>query len=115
MKKYSREQLKKRLIVCTVLGVITGVVLGIGNAVMGALPLGAGALLALGAIVIFPIELFGMTFNFGKMLLGMIAPIPILSMFIEIFKSYVYAIKGIIVIVKKQDYLTIGKKEETDA
>ena len=36
-------------------------------------------------------------------------------MFIEIFKSYVYAIKGIIVIVKKQDYLTIGKKEETDA
>lgn len=66
-------------------------------------------------LVLLPISIFGMSFNFGKIMLGIIAPIPVLSSVIESFKSIVYAIKGIIVLVKKQDCLVIGKEtEETD-
>ncbi len=115
MKKYSREHLKKRLIVCSVLGIIVGIAVAVINITAAGMPLIYAALMLLCIVIVFPIECFGVSFNFGKILLGMVAPIPILSMIIESFKSIVYAIKGIIVIIKKQDYLIIGKGEETDA
>lgn len=56
--------------------------------------------------------IFGMTFKFGKIILGVIAPIPLLSAFIEYFKGLYYGVKAIIVIVKKRDELVIGQPAE---
>lgn len=47
-------------------------------------------------------------------MLGLIAPIPILSYFIEIFKSWVYAIKALIVIFKHKEKLVIGRTADTE-
>lgn len=115
MKKYSREQLKKRLIVSIVLGVIMTLALLIPAMFSGSEQLWYAAIMIPAGLVLLPISILGMSFNFGKIMLGIIAPIPVLSSVIESFKSIVYAIKGIIVLVKKQDYLVIGKEtEETD-
>ncbi len=62
-------------------------------------------------VVAFPFSVFAMSFNFGKMMLGLIAPIPILSYLIEIFKGWVYAIKALIVIFKNKDKLVIGSEK----
>lgn len=80
-----------------------------GNiSVGGVITWAAGLIIGL---VAFPVWCLGASFNFGKMMLGMIAPIPLLSYFIEACKAYVYGIKAIIVIVKKKDSLVIGKKK----
>lgn len=65
------------------------------------------ALYVAGAIVLFPTSVMAMSFNFGNMLIGIIAPIPILSYFIEFFKAYIYVIKALVVIFKGQEKLTI--------
>lgn len=126
MKVYERKKLIKKLKVCLVLGIIlalvsTGVTIGlayfVGEATFGDMFVGAGMFVFLS--VAYTLAFFGASFNFGKMMLGFIAPIPILSCVIECIKSWVYAIKGIIVIVKRQDQLVIGSEpisgEESDA
>ena len=62
------------------------------------------------SLVVFPIEFLGFTINgtFKKSLIGMIAPIPVISGCIECFKALYYGIRAIIVIVKKQDSLVVG-------
>ena len=66
------------------------------------------ALAFLVCVPVFAVWFLGISFNVKKVLIGFIAPIPILSYCIEMFKSLYYGIKALIVIVKKQDELTIG-------
>ncbi len=65
------------------------------------------ALYVAGAVILFPTSVMAMSFNFGNMLIGIIAPIPILSYFIEFFKAYVYVIKALIVIFRREEKLVI--------
>lgn len=62
-------------------------------------------------VVAFPFSVFSMSFNFGKMMLGLIAPIPLISYLIEIVKGWGYAIKALIVIFKNKEKLVIGSEE----
>lgn len=120
MKVYTREALIKRFKVCMVLGVILDIVVIIANI---ALPIVAGVdipvivllVSALSLVIcapIFAVCFLGMSFNFKKILIGFIAPIPILSYCIECFKAIYYGIKAVIVIVKKQDQFTIGSSAD---
>lgn len=72
------------------------------------------AILVLG-IPLLILEYGGMIINWKRVLKGIIAPIPILSMMIESFKGMFYMAKGLVVIAKKQDYLIIGDVVETNA
>lgn len=121
MKVYSREKLIKRLKICVVLGAILAVVstvaiIGLayiaGEATVGEMLFGAPMLVFLA--IAYTLAFFGASFNFGKMMLGFIAPIPIVSCCIECIKSWIYAIKGIIVILKKQEQLVIGSADDSD-
>lgn len=109
MKVYTREELVKRLKICTVIGLIM-IPVFVATQIMIETPLIVTAGCVVLGIVAFPFSVFAMSFNFGKMMLGMIAPIPILSYFIEIFKGWGYAIKGLIVIFKNKDQLVIGSE-----
>ena len=71
------------------------------------------ALTVLLAAIMFPIEACGIMLNWKKILKGFIAPIPILSYFIQCFVSFWYAIKALISIIKHQD-LVIGKPVDED-
>lgn len=120
MKVYSRETLVKRLKICMVLGaivaVLTTVITFVAPLFLGLEEFTIGALLiCVYGILCAPVYAFSflsMSFNFGKIMLGMIAPVPIVSMFIETFKSLYYGVKAIIVIVKKRDELVIGHPVE---
>lgn len=116
MKVYTRKQLIKRLKICAVLGVVlslisvfatVGLAVLAGEATIADIMFSAGMFVF--CAVVYTLNFFGLSFNFGKFVLGIIAPIPVISMLIENFKAYVYAIKGIIVIVKNREELTIGK------
>lgn len=115
MKIYTREQLIKRLKICTVLGIILSLIsvfFIVVGAVIAEEATVADIMFSAGMFVfcavVYTVNFFGLSFNFKKFLLGYIAPIPIVSAVIENFKAYVYAIKGIIVIVKNREELTIG-------
>ena len=121
MKVYTRKQLIKRLKICTVLGTILAVITilaSVGLAVVAeeatVIDVIFGAGMGVFCGIVFTINFFGLSFNFKKFLLGYIAPIPILSAVIENLKAYVYAIKGIMVIVKNGDCLTIGSSNQSD-
>ena len=108
MKVYTREALIRRLKISMVIGLILDLAM---LAFEIAMPILAGIEFTIGILLMCVLVLlcapilgfccFGMSFNFGKTMLGMIAPIPILSMFIEYFKGLYYGVKAIIVIVKK--------------
>lgn len=63
------------------------------------------------AFIVFPIQFCGFILNWKKILKGFIAPIPVLSYFIQFFVGIWYAIKGLIAIFKHTD-LVIGKLGE---
>lgn len=121
MKVYTREQLIKRLKICVVIGLIASVafmILGVSPMLSTSESRTIGDVLLVaayfvGAAILFPISLLAMSFNFGRMMLGMIAPIPILSYFIEFFKAYVYAIKALIVIFKRDEKLVIASSKKS--
>ena len=62
-------------------------------------------------IVILPIEFTGFIINIKKILIGFIAPIPILSNLIETIKGFVYGVKALICIIKREDALVIGSPD----
>ena len=68
-------------------------------------------IMALG-LPLLVLELCGIFINWKKWLKGFIAPIPVLSAIIEGFKGIIYAAKGLVVIVKKQDALILGDVED---
>lgn len=121
MKTYTREQLLKRLKISIVLGVILAlitVVATVGLAIVAGegtvIDVIFGAGMGVFCALIFTLNFFGLSFNFRKFLLGYIAPIPILSAVIENLKAYIYAVKGIMVIIKHEDCLTIGSSNHSD-
>lgn len=119
MKVYTREQLIKRLKISVVLSVIFAL---ISTAAMVGLAVLAGeatvAGIMFGAVtfvfetVVYSAQFLGLTFNFRKFILGIIAPIPVVSMVIEGLKAYYYAAKALIVIFKQKDELIIGSPSE---
>lgn len=113
---YSRETLIKRFKICFILGIISAVAL-VGINIYAAIEGGFTMMIAItlaaclvASLVVFPIEFLGFTINgtFKRSLIGMIAPIPVISGCIECFKALYYGIRAIIVIVKKQDSLVVG-------
>lgn len=114
---YSREKLLKRFKICLIVGIIGAVLLGAVNIVM---PIIAGeftieavlyfVLIFITCAVVFPLQLVGFTINhtFKKMVIGMIAPIPVISGMIESVKAFYYGIRAAIVVLKGQDALVIG-------
>lgn len=113
MRKISRSTLLVEFIVSCVLGIISVIVIfftGGLNSYVG----GVGIFMVIFALIVLPFEFWGMILNWKKVLKGIIAPIPILSMVIESFKGMIYAVKGFLVIIKKEEYLAIGKPEEND-
>ncbi len=114
MKVFTREQLIKRLKICGIIGIICVIPFIILTIVPmfsdGSTTFGDILMIALyvaGAVILFPTSVMAMSFNFGNMLIGIIAPIPILSYFIEFFKAYVYVIKALIVIFRREEKLVI--------
>lgn len=110
MKVYTREQLIKRLKTCTIIGLIM-IAVFVASQIMIEAPLASTAISVVIAIVAFPFSVFAMSFNFGKMMLGLIAPIPFLSYLIEIVKGWGYAVKALIVIFKNKENLVIGSEK----
>jgi len=118
---YSRETLLKRFKICIVLGVIGALALGAINII---LPVMAGEFtfevvlafvyIFVLCVVIFPLQLVGYTINgtFKKMVIGIIAPIPVLSSCIEALKAFYYGIKAAMVVLKKEEALVIGTVDE---
>ncbi|MBQ7004995.1 MAG: hypothetical protein IJN68_01035 [Clostridia bacterium] len=114
MKVYTREQLIKRLKICGIIGIICVIpfifltiipMFSEGSTTFGDILM--IALYIAGAIILFPTSVMAMSFNFGNMLIGIIAPIPILSYFVEFFKAYYYVIKALIVILRQEEKLVI--------
>ena len=111
MKRYSREKLIRIYIVCAVLGVISFFVAwGVSKVDYNMWQL---LILVPFSIVGLPISFCALFLNFKKIIIGMIAPIPIISWFIEGCKGIVYAIKALICIFKHQE-LVIGEKENKE-
>lgn len=65
-------------------------------------------------VIIFPIEVMGFLLNWKKCLIGMIAPIPVISMIIEHVKGMIYAIKALIALIKKEEVFVIHKNAESN-
>lgn len=109
MKRYTREKLIRIYIVSAVLGAISFFVgwfasIGAGYNVLQLLILVPFSIAAL------PVSFCALRLNLKKILIGMIAPIPILSCFIEYTKGLVYAVKALICIFKHKG-LVIGREE----
>ena len=62
----------------------------------------------IGGIALLPFVWMSMLLNWKKILIGFIAPIPILSSMKQMyFNGIIYAVKALIVIIKKKDRLVI--------
>lgn len=110
-----RKKLNVYLIVALVLTVVQMIAMFIVNdGAMGTGDIGSTLIMLLVSIVLLPFFYMGFFINWKKTLLGIIVPIPILSMLIEWFKGAFYGFKGFLVVVKKQDALIIGKEEEAE-
>lgn len=121
MKEYTRKSLITRFIISAVIG--DGFVVGF---VIAMLIVGDGASFFDGniavlipvflfAIMAMPLEVMSFMLNFKKIMVGFIAPIPIISSLIEYFKGMFYAVKAFISILKKEETFTIGSRDEIES
>ncbi len=62
-------------------------------------------------LIAFYFAVLSVALNWKKQLIGIIAPIPVISSMIESFVGVWYAIKGLICLLKKQD-LVIGNADD---
>ncbi|MBQ6119038.1 MAG: hypothetical protein IJK98_07375 [Clostridia bacterium] len=65
-------------------------------------------------IVVLPIGFTGFILNIKKILIGLIAPIPVLSYLIENVKGFVYGVKALICIIKREEELVIGSPDNDE-
>lgn len=112
MKRYTREKLIRIYSVCAVLGAISFFVAWFASKDAGYNVLQLLILVPF-SIVGLPVSFCAMRLNLKKILIGMIAPIPILSGLIEHAKGLVYAVKALICIFKHKD-LIIGREEAAE-
>ena len=118
---YSRETLIKRFKICFILGIVSAVAL-VGINIYAAIEGGFTMMIAItlaaclvASLVVFPIEFLGFTINgtFKKSLIGMIAPIPVISGCIECFKALYYGIRAIIVIAHYKTILLFDDNDDS--
>ena len=64
------------------------------------------------SIVMMPIVWAGFLMNIKKILVGIIAPIPLLSFMIEYIKGFIYGIKGLFCLFRHQDLVIGGGNED---
>lgn len=107
MKEYTRAQLIKLLKASIVLSIPFIILYFVSmfstsddKSISSILPYMLGAVIGSPFV---PFVMMGFLMNFKKILIGFIAPIPILSYFIEWFKGVVWAVKGIIFIIKTKN------------
>jgi len=109
MKVYKRKTLTIMLIISAVLMLaylIALMVMSGGLSAFGS-DLGFALIMLIGGIPAGTLGTMATILNFKKSLIGFIAPIPVLSFFIEFVKGIIYSVKAIIVIIKKKDRLVI--------
>ena len=65
-------------------------------------------LVFVGGVVLLPLVYMSLLLNWKKILIGMIAPIPIISFMKQWYiNGIIYAVKALIVVIKKKDRLVI--------
>lgn len=115
MKEYSRKNVITKFIISTVIGegaVAAMLIAGGGFSYFGdnvavALPV------LIFALLFMPFGIMSYFFmDWKKFLIGIIAPIPIISTFPPAFKALFYAFKAFISILKHEETFTVGKKPE---
>lgn len=110
MKVYSRKKLQTMFIVSVVLDIVQIIAMMI---ILGGFSaFGESVFVSLfvfvGGIVLLPLVYMSLLLNWKKILIGMIAPIPIISSMKQMyFNGIIYAVKALIVILKKKDRLVI--------
>ncbi len=111
MKTYTKKQITKQLIIGGVLSVITLIVmLATGIWDIADQPIGGTILLILGVFTLMPISYMSFFYiNWKKALIGMIAPIPVLSYCIACFKGLGYTFMALITLIKGKDNYTFNK------
>ncbi|MGN0444516.1 MAG: hypothetical protein ACI4F5_07880 [Acutalibacteraceae bacterium] len=114
MRTIKRETLIKMYVVSLIIGLISIIAIPIIQYTSGLKSDSMQFVLMIPlALIVFPIEICGFIINWKKILKGFIAPIPIISYFIQYIVGTWYSIKGLIAIFKHTD-LVIGKPEEAD-
>lgn len=111
MKTYTKEQIIKQLIIGTVLSVIACIVmLASGIWESSGMPIGGLLLMIPIAIVAFPIGFMEIFYvNWKKAIIGIIAPIPMLSFSIELFKGLGRAYCAVFALIRGKDSYTFNK------
>lgn len=111
MKTYTKEQIIKQLIISAVLAAIACVVMLVsGLWDLSGMPIG-GLLIAIPmAMICLPISFMSLIYmNWKKAIIGFIAPIPILSYWIEAFKGIFRAFGAIFSLIRGKDLYTFNK------
>lgn len=111
MKVYSRKKLQTMFIVSVVLDVVQIIAMMImlgGFSAFGE-SVAVALFVFVGGIVLLPFVYMSLLLNWKKILIGMIAPIPIVSFMKQWYiNGIIYAVKAFIVILKKKDRLVIN-------
>ncbi len=117
MKVYTYEKLKKIYKVCIIISAVIAVAMVIFMLLGPTETLGGKTIVNM--MITCPIMFFGLFIsitecvfmNWKKMIIGIIAPIPMLSGMIECFKAAFYGLKGLVCLFKHQD-LAIGHADD---
>lgn len=110
MKVYKRKTLITMFIVSAVLSVIQVIAMMIINGGLAAFGdnLGVVLIILICGLALLPFVMMALLLNWKKILIGMIAPIPLLSSMKQWYiNGIIYAVKSLVVIVKNKDRLVI--------
>lgn len=110
MKVYKRKTLTKMFIVSAVLALVCMIAMVILNGGLNGLGGSAGMALIILIIALpfIPFEVMGFLLNWKKILIGFVAPIPIISYLKQwMINGTICAVKALIVIIKKKDHLVV--------
>lgn len=111
MRRFSRKTLLTIFVISCVLSVASLIVMfTVGKT--GSESVLYVVLMVFFGIVVLPIEFTGYIINIKKILIGFIAPIPILSNIIETIKGFIYGVKALICIIKREEELVIGAPDD---
>ncbi len=107
MKIYPYEKLKKIYIVCAIIGAIIAIPVIFFASSIGLDGKSLVFFLFTTPLyyISFVLGFVAVIFNWKKILIGMIAPIPLVSGLMENFKGVFYAIKGLVALFKHQDLI----------
>ncbi len=110
MKVYKRKTLITMFIVSVVLALVCVVAMVIVNGGLNGLggSVGMALIILITALPFIPFEVMGFLLNWKKILIGFIAPIPLISYLKQwLINGTVCAVKALIVIIKKKDHLVV--------